>query len=201
MATSTTFSAPFLRSLISQDTKIIRPRISFRVKTTYIDNQYDLYSRKCADVLSMIEGVDFTVYYAPVAVIWSLFIIAALASAEGLILFVLDISNAFQNTILPNPAERVCIILPYLFMDWYNIKCPKHPLASINQKGLYIQAIKSIQETKPAEKYWYDLLKSILITLIWLEAPLIIMYSHGYTIITNHSLLLKHITYSWQQRT
>ena len=95
-----------------------------------------------------------------------LFIIIDISSTEVLILFLLDISNAFQNTILPNPAERVCIILPYLFMDWYNIKCPKHPLASINQKGLYIQSIKSIQETKPAEKYWYDLLKSILITLI-----------------------------------
>ena len=49
METSTTFSAPFLRSLLTTDTKILRPRISFRVKKTDIDNQYDIYSRTCAD--------------------------------------------------------------------------------------------------------------------------------------------------------
>ena len=29
--------------------KILRPRISFRFKTTYIDNQYKIYSRTCSD--------------------------------------------------------------------------------------------------------------------------------------------------------
>ena len=76
-------------------------------KKTDIDNQYDIYSITCADVSSMIQGVDFTVSYAPVAWIQSLFIITAIVSAEGAIIFVLDISDAFQNTILPNLAERV----------------------------------------------------------------------------------------------
>ena len=62
----------------------------------------------------MIEGVEFTVSYEPVAGIRSLCIITAIASAEGLILFVLDISNAFQNTSLPNPAEIVYFSSPYL---------------------------------------------------------------------------------------
>ena len=52
----------------------------------------------------MLEGVDFTVSYAPVTGIRPLFIIISIASAEGLIMFVLDISNAFQNNILSNPA-------------------------------------------------------------------------------------------------
>ena len=42
MATYTTFSAPFLSSLLPPDTNILRPRIYFRVKTTDIDNQYDI---------------------------------------------------------------------------------------------------------------------------------------------------------------
>ena len=134
MKTSTTFSAPFLRSLLPPDTKILRPRIYFRVKTTDIDNQYDLYSRTCAYRLSVLEVFDFTVSYAPVDVICSLRIIISIASAEGLIIFVLDMSNAFQNTILPNSTERVYISLPYLYLGWYKIKWPKHPLASRNQK-------------------------------------------------------------------
>ena len=55
----------------------------------------------------MIEGVDFTVSYQPVTGILSLCIIIATAYAECLILFVLDISNAFQNIILCNNSERV----------------------------------------------------------------------------------------------
>ena len=77
--------------------------MSFRVKKTEIDNQYDLYPRKCVYVSSTLEGVELTVSYPPVAVIYSLYIITAIEFAEGLIIFVLDISNAFQNTIVPNP--------------------------------------------------------------------------------------------------
>ena len=61
----------------------------------------------------MIEGVDFTVSYQPVTGILSLCIIIATAYAECLILFVLDISNAFQNIILCNNSERVHLSLPY----------------------------------------------------------------------------------------
>ena len=52
----------------------------------------------------MPEGFAFTGSYAPEADICSLCIIVSIASAEGLIIFVLDISNAFQNNILTNPA-------------------------------------------------------------------------------------------------
>ena len=82
----------------------------------------------------MVEGVEFTVSYEPVAGTLSLCIIMAIASAEDLIIFVLDISNAFQNTILPNPAEIIYLSLPYLYLDWYKRKTPKNPLDSINQK-------------------------------------------------------------------
>ena len=50
----------------------------------------------------MLEGFDFTVSYTPVAGILPLYITIAIASVEGLIIFVLDISNAFKNTILTN---------------------------------------------------------------------------------------------------
>ena len=80
MEKSTTFSAPFLRSSLPLDTKILRPRIYFRVKTTYIYNQYDLYYRKCADGSSMLEGVCFNVSYVPVAGICYLCIIIEISS-------------------------------------------------------------------------------------------------------------------------
>ena len=100
----------------------------------------------------MLEGFYLTVSYAPVSGISSLSIIISIAYAEGIVLFFLNISNAFQNKILPNPAERVYLRLPYIYLEWYKRKYPKIPLASSNQRELCIQAIKSIQGTKPAGK-------------------------------------------------
>ena len=47
----------------------------------------------------MLEGVDFNVLYAPVAGIISFCIIISIDSAEGLIIFVLGISNKVQSNI------------------------------------------------------------------------------------------------------
>ena len=58
MEKSTTFSAPFLCYLLQQDTKMIRPKKYFRVKTTDIDNKYEIYSRKISDESSIIEGTN-----------------------------------------------------------------------------------------------------------------------------------------------
>ena len=86
MANSATFSAPFLSSSIPPGTKIIYPRISFRVKTKDIGNQYNLYSRTSEYVSSMIEIVDFAVSYAPVSGIISLRVIITIAYEEVLII-------------------------------------------------------------------------------------------------------------------
>ena len=52
----------------------------------------------------MLEVVDFTVSYELVSWIYYLYIIISGVSAKGLILFVLDIYNAFHYTILLKPA-------------------------------------------------------------------------------------------------
>ena len=121
-----TLSALFLHYSLPPDTKIPRPKISFREKKTYIENKYELYSRTCSYGSSMIEGVDFTVSYEPVSGIRYLQIIIAIASAECLVIFVLDISNDFQNKILTNTKERVYLSLPHLYLEWSKRKFTKH---------------------------------------------------------------------------
>ena len=106
MVKSTTFSVSFLCYSFPPDTKTLRTRIYFRVLKNDIENQYDLYSISCADGSSVLEGIYFAVSYAPVAGIISLSIIIAIVSTEFPIIFVLDISNDFQNNILPNLSER-----------------------------------------------------------------------------------------------
>ena len=64
----------------------------------------------------MIEFDDLTVSYSPLDVIRSFCIIIEIASSEGLIMSVFNISKAFQNTSFPNPTERVYHSLPYLYL-------------------------------------------------------------------------------------
>ena len=64
----------------------------------------------------MLEGVDFTVSYAKVDVIRPLSTIIAILYEEVLIIFVLYISNAFHNKILPNPEEMFYLSLTRLCM-------------------------------------------------------------------------------------
>jgi hypothetical protein len=71
------------------------------------------YAHTCADGSSMKEGVDFVNSYSPVGSN-SIRLIVALAASEGLQLFVLDISNAFQNSIIFDPME--CIYYLTIFL-------------------------------------------------------------------------------------
>ena len=126
MEKSTTFSAPILRYPLLSDNKKILARICFRVKTTDTINRYDIYFRSCSDGSSIIEGVPFTVSYLPVTGTQSLCIIIEISYIEVLITFYSDIFNAFQNTILTNPSERVYISLLHIYLEWFKIKRPKN---------------------------------------------------------------------------
>ena len=46
--------------------------------------------------------------------------------------FMSDIFITFQNTILLNPKEIVYPSLTHLYLDWFKINGPKHPLESHN---------------------------------------------------------------------
>ena len=102
---------------IIKTSKRIRPRILFRVKKTDIDNKYELNSRTCAYGSSMFEGVEFTASYTPVEIIKPLHMIISFLSAEKLIIFILEIYNSLQSTILTNTKERVYLSLPHIYLE------------------------------------------------------------------------------------
>ncbi len=135
MLTSGTFSAPILRSLVPSNKTILRPRIACKVKDTSIPNQYDLYARTCADGSTQREHIDFTDSYSPVASIDSLRLLLNLAASEGLLISIMDISNAFQNSIIFDATERVYLSLPPLYLDWFRQQWPNYDLPSLNVKA------------------------------------------------------------------
>jgi hypothetical protein len=119
MLATGTFSAPILRSSVPPQKTVLRPCVVCRVKDTPVPNQYDLFARTCTDGSTQRENINFTDSYSPVASIDSLCLLLNLAASECLLISILDISNAFQNSIIFDAAERVYLSLPPLYLEWF----------------------------------------------------------------------------------
>jgi hypothetical protein len=165
MLATGTFSAPLLRSLVPSNKTVLHPRIACRVKDTSIPNQYDLYARTCTDGSKQRKDVDFTDSYSPSASIYSIPLLLNLAASAGLLISIMGISNAFQNSIIFDASECVYLSLHPLYLDWFLQQWPDFQLPSLNIKDLVIQCLKSIQGTKDAGQLWYKLLAVCLLSL------------------------------------
>jgi len=165
MLATGTFSAPLLRSSVPSNKTIFCPRVTCKVKDTSTPNHFDLYARTCADGSIQKENVDFTDSYSPVGSIDSIRILLNIAASAGLLISILDISNAFQNSIIFDASECVYLSLPPLYLDWFRQQWPDYDLPSLNVKDLVIQCLKSIQGTKDAGQRWYKLLAACLLAL------------------------------------
>ena len=75
----------------------------------------------------MIQGIDFDQYYSPVEHSDSFRINIAIAAMHRLSVRILDVSNAFQNTHVPN-HERVCVSPPPYYIEWFERSHPNVPL-------------------------------------------------------------------------
>jgi len=157
-AKSHTFTAPFPIEDAPEGVNVLRSVISHRVKDLGNDT-YDLYSRHCANGSTMIKGLDYKESYAAIAVIDSCRIVIAIASRYGLTIYVIDIKNAFQTTLL-HPNDRIYLHLPPYYLRWFKETYPSHPLPPA--KTIYIlQSIHAVQGTKPAGKQWSDQITSL----------------------------------------
>lgn len=165
MQTTGTFSTPMLRSEVPPNKTILRPRIACRVKDTSTPHQYDLYARTCADGSVQQEYINFTDSYSPVASIESIRVLLNVAASNGLIVSILDISNAFQNSIIFDTTEKVYMSLPPLYLEWFKHQWPDYSLPSLNLKELVLQCLKTIQGTHDAGRHWYILLSGCLLEL------------------------------------
>ena len=108
------FSRPFLRIKLPPDTRIINPRITFEVKITDIPTFYELKCRFCGNGSIMIEGPDYDLSFASVVDGPHLFFMIAISTAENMVLYFVDISNAFQTNVIEGPNKRHFLALPPL---------------------------------------------------------------------------------------
>jgi hypothetical protein len=114
-----TCSAPLLCSSIPSGTSILNPRISFHVKDTAQPHVYELQGCTCANGNKQQQFIDFTDSYSPVGTIHSIHLLLTITASQRLTLHILDITNAFQSSIIFDPEEHVYISLPLLYLDWF----------------------------------------------------------------------------------
>jgi hypothetical protein len=102
---------------------------------------------------------------APVVSIDSIRAILALGAAQNKTAYTLDISNAFQTSIVFQASKRIYSSLHPFFAAYMQLRWPSHPSLPgiIAQANNYaIQKIMSLQGQKDAGYYWYTLIKVYL---------------------------------------
>ena len=71
-----------------------------------------------------------------------------------------DVSNAFQNNFFPI-YERVCVIPPPYYIDWFEISYPNVPL-NLDDVKFCLQCMNEIQGTKPSKRQWNRIIDAVV---------------------------------------
>ena len=87
----------------------------------------------------------------------------AIESMHRLTSRILDINNAFQNTNVTN-HERVCVIPPPYYLDWFERSHLNVPL-NRDYVPFCLQCMNWIQGTNPSGRQWNTLLDALVTIL------------------------------------
>ena len=163
-----TLSLPFPLTELPKGFTLLRPRVSCEVKITDSDNFYEVKCRLCADGSQMVVGVDYDLSYAPVIEGDALLLMISVGTSKCLKFYFIDISNAFQSNVIHDPKKRHYIHLPSLYMNWFRLRFPNHPLSKMKDSDTkyVMQTLRGIQGTKDAGHEWYKLLSLIFTKIL-----------------------------------
>lgn len=182
------FTKPIPVSSIPPEKKVLKSVISLKVKPDG-KNMWKFAPRHCANGAPQLQGIDFDESYAPVAGACPVRTQLAISASWNLIVGVIDVTNAFQNTILP-PHKREYVTLPPYYLEWFK---RRHPLITVDEtKGrLCIQACNGMQGTKPAGRNWNQALHAVLTTFglqnVPAEQALYVLHTSDYLLIVSVS--------------
>ena len=164
------FSHPIHRSTLPKNTRIFPSRIANAIKPDVErPHVYTFRSRHTVDGSGMKEGIDYIYSYSPTASIDTIRIVIAISSSIGNILFILDIKNAFQTTLIPS-SEQVYVSCPPFYLHWY------FQMFRNNLPGTYrdyvLLALRNIQGKKDAGRAWYFLFVKVLTSYGFIPNPI-----------------------------
>jgi hypothetical protein len=150
------FLAPFPRSELPSDARVFRSQLIPEVKVTNIPTVYELKVRDVIVGTPQIQHIDYHEHYAPTIDATSIKIIIAFA-CRMYTLGIIDVSNAFQNTIAPS-SSRIYVSVPPTYLDWL---AETEKLEFDRSVQHVRQMLNSNQGTKDAGNLWYHLLYGV----------------------------------------
>ena len=153
------FTMPFLKSEVPAGAQILRSQLVPEIKSTDIPSIFELKVRHVIVGTPQVHKIDFDNSYSPTADITTIRLQIAFTCARDYTVAVIDVKNAFQNTIAP-AESRVYVTLPPMYLEWA-IKELKLPLD--RTKTYLLQMLNSNQGTKNAGNLWYQLLIKVLL--------------------------------------
>jgi hypothetical protein len=113
----------------------------------------------------MVEVVNYKQSFAPVAMIDSIHVMLNIGDSQGKQAYILNIRNAFQNTIEFDPSKRTYNTVPPFFVEYIRLRWSQHPeLTAVEQypTGFVVQHLCSMQGKKDARQFFYKLISHYL---------------------------------------
>jgi hypothetical protein len=162
MYSTGTWSFPVIHSLIPAEAALLPIRPAYAVESTSTESLWEIQVRSCVNGARMQQDIHYDESFAPVASIESTHVLLCLAAAQGKQVFILDVRNAFQNTIQFDAQKRTYNMIPPFFSEYLCLHWPDRPnLETITTDShLYtIQNFRSMQGQKDAGRLWHHLLK------------------------------------------
>ena len=152
------FSKPFLRNDIPPDSKLFRSLLVLEVKATDVPGVWQLKIRHTIVGTPQEQHIDFEDSYAPTVDPTTVRIQVCFTCHHNYTLGILDVKNAFQNTIAP-PTSRLYCHLPPTYLEWLKNKFNEE---FVPHQQYVMQMFNSCQGTKDASCLFYKLLRKAL---------------------------------------
>ena len=152
------FSKPFLKSTINENNKIFRSLLVLEVKATDVPGVWQFKIRHAIVGTPQEKYIDYDESYAPTVDPTTVRIQVCFTCHHKYTLGIIDVKNAFQNTIAPSNSRLYCTIPP-TYLEWLS----KVHKEVFNFDDKYIlQMLNSCQGTKDASSLFYKLLSKAL---------------------------------------
>ena len=152
------FSAPFNKKILKSDSRIFRSQLVCEVKLTDVPGVFQLKVRDVIVGTPQVKYLDFQENYAPTIDPTTIRIQVCFSCHRNYTLAVIDVKNAFQNTIVP-PSSRIYTTLPPTYLEW--LRSEYNETFFPNETYLR-QMLNASQGTRDAGCLFYSLLRKVI---------------------------------------
>ena len=148
---------PFPASELPPDAQIFRTLLVPEYKATEVNTVCECRIRECIIGTQQKQFLDFEVSHAPTLNGMTFNIMIAWAASKGYIIVIIDVKNAFHNTIAP-PEKRFYVTTPPTYIEWLR---NSEDFEYDPRQKYYRVLINSSQGTRDAGTQWHCLVVTI----------------------------------------